>query len=252
MKRIASNPHANAGTAVFNPQTWEPQLVSHNYLKTVWTVSDGCSRAEAAAALSFCVLMPALRPPFAADLHTHDTLQVLDPAIKADWDKLQAFKPNAVPSIVSRSFDLKHWLVVFTSDNQTTGYYLYKPGKWPPQLLFEVQPELNAHTMASMHAVVYKARDGLRVPAYLTLPVRPTVPGVLPACVTGDVPDATPAARAAAADSPLKCPLGLNLPLVLYGELGGLGSGAAGMQRVCVWPSFGHKHPSETPRGMRN
>lgn len=177
MRRIADNPYSNAGSAVFNPKTWEPQLVSFNYLRTTWIV--------------------------------------LDPAIKKDWQKLEAFKPGSVPSIASRSYDSTKWLVMYSSDNTTTEFYLYQPGSWPPQLLFQLQPELTKYKLANMHPVVFKARDGMRIPSYLTLPVRPGVPTVLPTCVIGDVPDATPAAKKAAASSPLKCPLGLNLPLVL-------------------------------------
>jgi dipeptidyl aminopeptidase/acylaminoacyl peptidase len=178
LRRIADSPHANAGAAIFHPVTWEPQLVSFDYLKPNWTL--------------------------------------LDLALAPDWAQLTAFRPDAVPTITSRSYDSAAWLVQYGADNATTGSYLYRPGApGPPQLLFETQPELKAHRLASMHPVVFAACDGLRIPAYLTLPVRPGVPAVLPACVAGDVPDATPAARAAAAASPLACPLGLKLPLVL-------------------------------------
>lgn len=59
-------------------------------------------------------------------------------------------------------------------------YYLYHRGTWPPQLLLEVQPALNPYTLAKMHGVVIPARDGLRLPAYLSLPVKPGVPQVRP------------------------------------------------------------------------
>jgi pimeloyl-ACP methyl ester carboxylesterase len=39
-----------------------------------------------------------------------------------------------------------------------------------------------------MHPVVITARDGLRLPSYLSLPVLPGVPTTLPASVTGEVP----------------------------------------------------------------
>lgn len=94
--------------------------------------------------------------------------------------------------------------------------YIYRPGTWPPQLLLEMQPDLNSFNMANMHSVVFPARDGQQIPAYLTLPLKPSVPSVLPSCVFGPVPDVTAAAKAASDSSSLKCPLDLKLPMVLY------------------------------------
>jgi dipeptidyl aminopeptidase/acylaminoacyl peptidase len=132
------------------------------------------------------------------------------------WDKLVSFHPNRDPSISSRSYDSKTWIITYTADNATTAMYLYKPGTWPPQLLLEMQPELNKFDMANMHTVVIPARDGLMLPAYLTLPRKPGVPTVLPACVVGNVPDLRPSAKEAIDSSPLKCPLDIKVPLVLY------------------------------------
>eukprot|EP00775_Hariotina_reticulata_P002700 gene2700-3000_t len=151
LQRIASNPLVNVNSVVFDPDTWEPQLLSYSYHKTQW--------------------------------------QVLDSAIKAEWAKLEAFQPNAVTLLADRTDDQQTWLVVYSYDNKTAAYYLYQRGQWPPQLLFELQPELNKYTLAPMRSVVITARDGLKLPAYLTLPVKPGIPHQLPESVTGKIPD---------------------------------------------------------------
>jgi acetyl esterase/lipase len=113
---------------------------------------------------------------------------------------------------------------------------MLRRGSWPPLFLFELQPELNAYKQSVMHPVVITARDGLRLPSYLTLPLRADIPETLPPSVTGLLPSgsadegasaaapavqksstrsvhfATPAQLAAAA---APSPLNLSLPLVL-------------------------------------
>jgi dipeptidyl aminopeptidase/acylaminoacyl peptidase len=146
---------------------------------------------------------------------------VLDVNIEGgDWRKLQGFVPGAVGSLASRTSTApsgnRTWVVRYSADNATTRYFLHgvDSGAWPPQLLFDEQPALVRYTLANMHPVVFSARDGLTLPGYVSLPVRPGVPRVLPECVTGVLPDAWPADKGQAA-APLKCPLGLKLPMVL-------------------------------------
>jgi dipeptidyl aminopeptidase/acylaminoacyl peptidase len=154
--------------------------------------------------------------------YTRPRFAVLDASIEGtDWRKLAEFIPRAVPGLASRTSATRNghhtWLARYSADNATTRYLLHRPdsGVWPPQLLFQEQPALARYKLANMHPFVFNARDGLRIPGYVSLPVRPGVPRVLPECVTGELPDAWPADKAAAAAAPLKCPLGLKLPMVL-------------------------------------
>jgi hypothetical protein len=130
-------------------------------------------------------------------------------------------------------------------------------------MLFEVQPDLNPFKMSKMHPVVITARDGLSLPAYLSLPVLPGVPGVLPASVVGEVPTvknsmfassnsssaavsssdrsiqwapkpASAAAAALAAAGGAK-PLNLNLPMVLYVHGGPWSRDYWGADSVVQW-----------------
>lgn len=74
------------------------------------------------------------------------------------------------------------------ADNTTSRLYLHRPGSWPPTLLLETQPELSGHRLANMHPLVIPARDSLRLPAYLTLPLASGVPAALPRGVSAPPP----------------------------------------------------------------
>jgi hypothetical protein len=217
LQRIASNPLTNVGGVVFEPDSWQPQLVSNSYHKTQW--------------------------------------QVLDPALKAEWAKIEAFQPSAVALLGDRTANQQTWLLAYNYDNKTAAYYLYQRGQWPPQLLFEMQPELNNYTLAPMRCVVITARDGLRLPAYLTLPVKPGIPEHLPESVTGQVPDmkkftgvgglnylmtniSGTGADIPDSKSDMKndvTKLSLNLPMVLYVHGGPWARDSWGTEAVVQW-----------------
>lgn len=78
-------------------------------------------------------------------------------------------------------------MVEYSKGDGNSAYYLHTRGRSPPQLLFHQQPALLNYTLAPTHPIVVTARDGLRLPGYLTLPVKPGVQ--LPAYLTADVPD---------------------------------------------------------------
>jgi hypothetical protein len=69
LKRIASNPLSNVNSVEFDQHTWEPQLVAFNYLQVQW--------------------------------------QLLDPALKAEWGRIEAFRPGEEVAIIDRTFDEK-------------------------------------------------------------------------------------------------------------------------------------------------
>eukprot|EP00882_Tetradesmus_deserticola_P022962 GHRQ01024978.1.p1 GENE.GHRQ01024978.1~~GHRQ01024978.1.p1 ORF type:complete len:238 (-),score=17.57 GHRQ01024978.1:42-755(-) len=179
-----------------------------------------------------------------------------------DWSRIVKFRPNLMPSLSDISNDGQTWVIAYSSDNRTSSYYLYRKGTWPPQLLFEIQPDLNPFTLSKMHPVVITARDGLRLPSYLSLPVLPGVPSVLPASVIGEVPTvknsifaashgsaansnkfksihwapkpASVAAAALAAAGGVK-PLNLKLPLILFVHGGPWSRDTWGADSVVQW-----------------
>lgn len=165
-------------------------------------------------------------------------------ATPQDWERIVKFRPGDSPAISDISNDKKTWVLLYSSDNHTSSYYLYQKGQWPPQLLFEVQPALNPYKLSNMYPVIIPARDGLRLPAYLSLPVKPGIPSKLPASVIGEVPDGNkPSPKGAhwgpqpdyAADGKKPKPLNLNLPLVLYVHGGPWSRDYWGADSVVLW-----------------
>lgn len=78
--------------------------------------------------------------------------------------------------------DERKMLVSVTRDVDPGSVYLFDRDARTVELLYESRPELPTEHLAEMRAVRYTARDGLEIPAYLTLPkgVEPTnLPAVI-------------------------------------------------------------------------
>src|SRR5262249_13918506 len=67
--------------------------------------------------------------------------------------------------------DLQTWVVAYNADIRPSDYYLYERATKKLTHLFVSRPELEKFTLAPMKPVIIKARDGLELVAYLTLPV---------------------------------------------------------------------------------
>src|SRR5262249_10748547 len=68
-----------------------------------------------------------------------------------------------------------HWVVRYERDDGPTTYYLWDRGTQRAESLFVNVPEWLNQPFAHTETVIVKARDGLDLPCYLTLP-----PGVPP------------------------------------------------------------------------
>jgi dipeptidyl aminopeptidase/acylaminoacyl peptidase len=64
----------------------------------------------------------------------------------------------------------KRIVVRASSDSQPPAYYLYDRSAKSLKHLIDSRPELDASALAAVRPVSYPARDGVRIPAYLTLP----------------------------------------------------------------------------------
>ncbi|MGB6552094.1 MAG: S9 family peptidase, partial [Candidatus Binataceae bacterium] len=95
---------------------------------------------------------------------------VVDPAVKKDFDELEKVADGDF-SIVSRDLADRTWLVVFSSDRSPTRYYTWDRTGRAATLLFSLQPKLEGAALAPMKHVTYRARDGMEIHAYLTLPL---------------------------------------------------------------------------------
>lgn len=82
LKNISSDPLVNVGSVLFDQDTWEPQMISYDYLKSNWTV--------------------------------------LDPSIQKDWDLISKFRPGESPAISDISNDKKTWVLLYSADNKTS------------------------------------------------------------------------------------------------------------------------------------
>ena len=131
-KLLAVNEGVDAGDVLVNPRTHVAEAVSFSPGRTTW--------------------------------------KVLDPSVQADFDAIAKLAPGDF-AVVSRTEKDDAWLVGFTSDRGPLAYWKWDRAAKKGTLLFTAQPKLEGLALAEMKPVVIKARDGLNLHAYLTLPV---------------------------------------------------------------------------------
>ena len=100
------------------------------------------------------------------DLRTK--LVSVDPSVRRDFDALSKLAGANDFIVVDRDQTDRLWLVVVTSDLQGEQYWLWDRQRQKHSFLFSVQPKLDDYVLAPMESLDLKARDGLRLPAYLT------------------------------------------------------------------------------------
>ncbi len=96
----------------------------------------------------------------------------LDPAWQADLNKLKAALPNRQISIVDRATDGRHVLAKGTAPHSPPTWWLLdrtvKPTHVSP--FVSTYPDIDDAGIAPVKHVTYRARDGLEIAAWLTLP----------------------------------------------------------------------------------
>lgn len=95
--------------------------------------------------------------------------QVLDKSIQPDLDYLKTVSDGEL-IVTSRTLDDKFWNVAFAMDDGPVRFYIYDREAKKANFLFTSQPALEDLPLVKMHPVVIKARDGLELVAYLSLP----------------------------------------------------------------------------------
>ena len=93
---------------------------------------------------------------------------VLDASVQADIDRLEQLAGSNEFSVVDRDLDNRRWLIAIGSDQQGPQYWLWDRELDEIRKLFSVQPRLDAYDLVAMESLDLKARDGRRLPAYLT------------------------------------------------------------------------------------
>ncbi|MGE0870829.1 MAG: alpha/beta fold hydrolase [Kofleriaceae bacterium] len=128
---LAEDPRADVGGAMIHPRTHKLQAVSFEYDRERW--------------------------------------KVLDKSIEKDLAALAKLDGGEV-HVGSRTLDDKTWIVATTSEQHPGRYYVWDRGKQKATFLFASRPDLENQPLVKMHPVEIKARDGLTLVSYLTLP----------------------------------------------------------------------------------
>ena len=87
-----------------------------------------------------------------------------------DLARLKKVVPDGELSLGSVTADDNIWLVGVSSDVEPGSRYLFDRTTGTAEFLYRSRPNLPSEHLAPMKPVRYKARDGMTIPAYLTLP----------------------------------------------------------------------------------
>jgi dipeptidyl aminopeptidase/acylaminoacyl peptidase len=95
---------------------------------------------------------------------------------KKDLEILREKLPDGELGLSGMTADASIWLVSVSRDVDPGSVYVYRRETGDVDLLYRSRPELPSEHLAEMKPVRYTARDGMEIPAYLTLPkgVEPT------------------------------------------------------------------------------
>ncbi len=111
-----------------------------------------------------------------------DRIVWFDPVYKNLQRMLDRALPGQEAWIQSRSADGKRMTVYSTSSTDPGSYYIFEPSAKRLHRFAGINDRINPAQMAETKYLRYKARDGLSIPAYLTLPVG-RLPSKLPLIV---------------------------------------------------------------------
>lgn len=95
---------------------------------------------------------------------------VLDEALKIDFEYLSQLRDGDF-KIQDTSAKDELWLVSYNLDNGPIYYHIYDRKNKNVRLLFSHRSELGKLKLAKMKSVIITARDGLKLPSFLTLPL---------------------------------------------------------------------------------
>ncbi|MEO1130931.1 MAG: S9 family peptidase, partial [Planctomycetota bacterium] len=96
--------------------------------------------------------------------------KILDESIAEDFSYLRRVADGDF-SISSRTLDDREWIVAYVLDDGPVRYYHYDRDARSADFLFTNRSALDDLPLARMHPVIIKARDGLDLVSYYTLPV---------------------------------------------------------------------------------
>lgn len=101
--------------------------------------------------------------------YLRDEWKVVDPAIRADLEKLEAIGPGNV-SVNTRTLDDNTWIVAYSAAEAPLVYYRYDRGTGTLTKLFSARPKLEGKPLVPQWPVEIASRDNKTLVSYLTLP----------------------------------------------------------------------------------
>jgi dipeptidyl aminopeptidase/acylaminoacyl peptidase len=93
-----------------------------------------------------------------------------DKKFESDYTKMLKAVPQGEVWIINMSKDETLWMLSVASDTDPGSRYLYDTKTGKAELVYRSRPNLPSEHLAAMKPVRYTARDGMTIPAYLTLP----------------------------------------------------------------------------------
>jgi len=96
--------------------------------------------------------------------------KVLDASIQPDVDGLTKLAEGGDWGLVSRTLDDKTWIVAVSADTSPAKYYVWNRTKHAGTFLFAARPNVPSDKLGHQYPITIKARDGLPLVSYLTLP----------------------------------------------------------------------------------
>ena len=107
-------------------------------------------------------------PTALQEVDLRSRLVVLDPSVEPDLARLKQLAGANDFAVVDQDLEGRRWLVAIGSDRQGPQYWLWEREADEIRKLFSVQPRLDDYALAPMESLDLRARDGRRLPAYLT------------------------------------------------------------------------------------
>lgn len=93
-----------------------------------------------------------------------------NPTFARDLEILRSKLPDGEIGISSRTNDDRLMLVSVNSDINPGSTYLYNRDRGTVEKLYDLRPDLPSEQLAPMQPIRYRARDGVEIPGYLTIP----------------------------------------------------------------------------------
>jgi dipeptidyl aminopeptidase/acylaminoacyl peptidase len=90
-------------------------------------------------------------------------------ALRADFDALARTDEGDL-GVVSRDLADSKWIVAFTSPHRPIRYHVWDRESKSSMFLFSHLPELETYELAEARPIKYRARDGMEIHGYLTIP----------------------------------------------------------------------------------